>query len=299
MRRTLLLAVALSLSVPLLAQPATRPAITGIAFARVYTTDSAAAQKFYGDTLGYQRKDVDGMELYPVNHSQWIEVLTTPPPQTNIRWAATGFTTSNASQLERYLAAHGIEPELPLAHGQFGVRDPEGNLILFVQSGSQKSIANAPVSPFATSTRILHVGFLVHDQDAENAFWQGILGFHPYWHGGHTDSVTDWVSLQVPDGTDWLEYMLNPAPQPTLRQSGMSDHFSLGTAHMQDVVAALARNHCDGPTCSKAQMGRDGKVQLNLFDPDQTRVEYMEFSPAQQPCCSPFTGKQPTAEEAQ
>jgi catechol 2,3-dioxygenase-like lactoylglutathione lyase family enzyme len=297
MRRTLLLAVALSISVPLFAQPATRPAITGIAFARVYTTDPAAAQRFYGDTLGYQRKDADGMTLYPVNHSQWIEVLTTPPPQGNVRWAAAGFTTRNAAQLERYLEAHNIKPEIPLAHGQFGVRDPEGNLVIFVQSGSEKPVATASASPSATSTRIIHVGLMVHDRDAENAFWQGILGFRPYWHGGHTDDVTDWVSLQVPDGTDWLEYMLNPAAQPTLRQSGMSDHFSLGTTHMQDVVATLARNHCDGPNCSKTQMGRDGKVQLNLFDPDQTRVEYMEFSPAQQPCCSPFTGKQPTAEE--
>jgi catechol 2,3-dioxygenase-like lactoylglutathione lyase family enzyme len=299
MRRTILLAVALSISVPLLAQPAARPAITGIAFARVYTTDSAAAQKFYGDTLGYQRKDADGMTLYPVNHSQWIEVLTTPPPQANIRWAAAGFTTRNAAQLEHYLETHNIKPEIPLAHGQFGVRDPEGNLIIFVQSDSERAVVAAPLLPSATSTRIIHVGFMIHDRDAENAFWQGILGFRPYWHGGHTDDVTDWVSLQVPDGTDWLEYMLNPAALPTLRQSGMSDHFSLGTVHMQDVVAALARNHCDGPNCAKTQMGRDGKVQLNLFDPDQTRVEYMEFNPAQQPCCSPFTGKQPTAEEAQ
>jgi hypothetical protein len=79
----------------------------------------------------------------------------------------------------------------------------------------------------------------------------------------------------------------------------MSDHFSLGVARMQDTVAALARNRCDGPNCSKTQIGRDGKVQLNLFDPDQTRVEFMEFTPSQQPCCSPFTGTHPTPGEAQ
>ena len=113
------------------------------------------------------------------------------------------------------------------------------------------------------------------------------------------DDVTDWVAIQVPDGTDWLEYMLNASDEPTLKQFGSMDHFSLGVAHMPDVVAALARNHCDGPNCTKTQMGRDGKVQLNLFDPDQTRVEYMEFTPAQEPCCSPFTAKHPTADELQ
>ena len=297
MRRLIRIACVLALASPLVAQKPARPAITGIAFARFYTTDPAAAQKFYGDTLGFERRQVGGTWMYPVNHAQWIEVLTTPAPQGNVRLAAVGFTTRNAAQLERYLEARGVKPEIPLAHGQFGVRDPEGNLVLFVQTGAEKEVATAPVSSAATSTRIIHAGFMVHDRDRENAFWLDILGFRPYWHGGHTDDITDWVALQVPDGSDWLEYMLNPAAVPTLRQSGMSDHISLGVAHMQDAVAALARNHCEGANCSKTQTGRDGKVQLNLFDPDQTRVEYMEFTPSQQPCCSPFTAAHPTADE--
>ena len=210
---------------------------------------------------------------------------------------AAAFTTRNAAGLQSYLQAHGVKPELPLANGQFAVRDPEGNLVVFVQSGSQKPVASAAISPNASSTRIIHVGFMAHDRDKEDAFWQTILGFRPYWHGGRTDTVTDWVALQVPNGSDWIEYMLNPAPTPNLSQSGMSDHFSLGVTHMQDAVAALARNHCEGANCSKTQMGLDGKVQLNLFDPDKTRVEFMEFIPTQPPCCSPFTGAHPTAIE--
>ena len=287
----------LVLATPLIAQTSARPAITGIAFARFYTTDPAGAQKFYGDTLGFERKQVDGMWLYPVNNVQWIEVLTTPPPQPNVRLDAVAFTTRDAAGLQRYLQAHGVKPELPLADGQFAVRDPEGNLVVFVQSGSEKPVASAAISPNATSTRIIHVGFMVHDRDKEDAFWQAILGFRPYWHGGRNPAATDWVALQVPNGSDWIEYMLNPAPNPTLSQSGMSDHFSLGVTHMQDAVAALARNHCEGANCSKTQMGLDGKVQLNLFDPDKTRVEFMEFVPSQQPCCSLFTGAHPTAIE--
>jgi catechol 2,3-dioxygenase-like lactoylglutathione lyase family enzyme len=293
MRRTLLLACLLSL--PALAQQPTRPAITGVAFARFYTTDPAAAQQFYGATLGLQREEADGMWFYPVNHSQWVELITkTQPPQPNSRLAAVAFTTSNAAQLERYLEAKGVKPEIPLKHGQFGVRDPEGNLVIFVQRGSEKKIAVAPASPNAISTRIIHVGFMVTDQAKEDAFWKGILGFRPYWHGGPKPDVDNWVSIQVPDGTGWLEYMLNNGPNPTLQHAGVMDHFSLGVSHMDDAVAALARNHCEGPNCTKSQMGRDGKVQLNLYDPDQTRVELMEFAPAQDPCCSPFTGKHPS-----
>ncbi len=278
------------------AQPSARPAITGIAFARFYTTNPEAAQKFYGDTLGFQRKDDGGIWVYPVNRSQWIEVVDATP-RSNVRMAAVAFTTRDAAQLQRYLEARGVKPETALADGQFAVRDPEDNLVIFVQSGSEKIVADAPSSPNAASTRIIHVGFMVDNREKENAFWQTILGFRPYWHGGHADDVTDWVALQVPDGSDWIEYMLNPAAEPTLRQAGMSDHFSLGVAHMPDVVAALARNHCEGPNCTSSKVGRDGKVQLNLFDPDQTRVEFMEFTPSQQPCCSAFTAQHPTADE--
>ena len=293
MRRILLFASVFFASTSLIAQPPTRPAITSIAFARFYTTNPEAAQKFYGNTLGLTRINDGGIWLYPVNHSQWIEVFNATP-QSNARLAAIAFNTSDAAQLERYLEAHKVKAETPLEDGQFAVRDPEGNLVIFVQSGSQKLVAAAPASPNATSNRIIHVGFMVQDRAKESAFWQDVLGFRPYWHGGPNDTTTNWVSLQVPDGTDWLEYMLNASEEPTLKQYGSMDHFSLGTVHMADVVAALARNHCEGPNCTKTQIGRDGKVQLNLFDPDQTRVEYMEYTPTEDPCCSAFTGKHPT-----
>ena len=298
MRRALLLVLLTAAAAPLGAQSVKRPAITGIAFARFYTTDPPGAQKFYGDTLGYKRLESNGVWTYPVNSSQWIEILTSPPPpKADVRMAAVAFTTRNAAGLERYLAAHGIKAELPLKAGEFGVRDPEGNLVIFVQRGSNKLVANAPPSPDATSKRVIHVGFIVRDAVKEDAFWRDVLGFRPYWHGGKADSRTDYQSIQVPDGTDWLEYMLNVSSTPTLKQTGVMDHFSLGVAHMADAVAALERNKCEGPNCAKTQVGRDGKVQLNLFDPDFTRVEFMEFTPAREPCCSPFVGKHPGPEE--
>lgn len=296
MRRTFLLACLLSLSA--FAQQPTRPAITGVAFARFYTTGPVAAQKFYGSTLGLERKEADGMWIYPINRSQWVELITkTPPPQPNNRLAAVAFTTTNVAQLERYLEVHDIKPEIPLKNGQFGVRDPEGNLVIFVQQGSEKLVANAAKAPNATSSRIIHVGFMVTDQAKEDAFWKGILGFRPYWHGGPKPDVDNWVSIQVPDGTDWLEYMLNNGPNPSLQHAGVMDHFSLGVVSMKDTIGILSNNHCEGPNCAKSQVGRDGKVQLNLYDPDLTRVEFMEFTPVQEPCCSPFTGKHPSPDD--
>ncbi len=297
------------------AQQPTRPAITGIAFFRDYTTHPEQAQKFYGPTMGFaqiEAPDARNMWVYPVNESQWIEVLHgETPPNADSRMAAVGFTTRDVHGLERYLNAEGVPTAEPMHNDEFAVKDPEGNLVYFVESpypsaredkqlhGVAKQVSATRPIASATSQRIIHVGFIVQDRDKEDAFWKGILGFKPYWHGSAKDGTADdYVSLQVPDGTDWLEYMLNQK-SPDLRQTGVMDHFSLGTPRMQEVLADLQRNGCEGRACTGIQAGRDGKIQLNLYDPDMTRVEYMEFTPAMKPCCSGFMGTQPGLKESE
>jgi catechol 2,3-dioxygenase-like lactoylglutathione lyase family enzyme len=296
MRRATFLLLLL-LSATFFAHPQQRPAITGIAFVRMYAADAPASAAFYGKTLGFGHTDGKGVVRYSVNDLQWLEVEPLPSPAPPSHLAAVAFTTRDAAALQRYLKAHSIAITQPLAHGTFGVRDPEDNLILFVQQGDKPAGLPVP-SPNATSRRIIHAGFVVKDAAAEDRFYQDLLGFRPYWHGGMHEGQTDWSSLQVPDGTDWIEYMLNIGPNPSAHQLGVMNHFSLGVAHMDDAIQALARNHCEGPNCAKSQMGRDGKVQLNLYDPDLTRVEFMEFQPSGPICCSPITGKPPTEVES-
>jgi catechol 2,3-dioxygenase-like lactoylglutathione lyase family enzyme len=293
-KQALLLALAMTGLTRLWAQTAQRPAITGIAFARFYTTDQPGAQKFYGDTLGFKSLEANGTSIYPVNRSPWIEILTSPPPKADVRMAAVAFTTRNAAGLERYLAAHGVKPELALKAGEFGVRDPEGNLVIFVQHGSNKPVAHAPPSPDATSGRIIHVGFIVQDAAKEDAFWRDLLGFRPYWHGGKTDTRTDYQSIQVPDGTDWLEYMLNQPEHMDLQLTGVMNHISLGVADMKKAQAIMESHGWKPHGDEQAEVGKDGKWQLDVYDPDLTRVELMEFKPVQKPCCNDFTGPHPT-----
>ena len=40
-------------------------------------------------------------------------------------------------------------------------------------------------------------------------FYKDFLGFRPCWHGATQDQQTDWVSLQVPEGTAGIEVMIN------------------------------------------------------------------------------------------
>ena len=288
-------ALALLLAAVSFASAQQRPAITGIAFVRMYAADADASAAFYSGKLGFARTVENGVAHYGLNHSQWIEVARLPSPVTPTRLAAVAFTTSDAAALERYLRAHSVPVVQSLRHDSFAVRDPEGNLIVFVQQRA----ATTKDNPRATSHRIIHAGFVVRDPAAEDRFYRDLLGFRPYWHGGSKEGRTDWISSQVPDGTDWLEYMLNTPPNATARQLGVMNHVSLGVMHMSNAIQALARNGCIGPECSKSQMGLDGKVQLNLFDPDLTRIEYMEFEPSGTICCSPFTGKQPSPNDPQ
>ena len=273
-----------------------RPAITGIAFVRFYDGDVAASDAFYSKTLGFEKvAGADGIARYGVNSAQWIELEKLPAEAPAAKIAEVAFTTRNVRQLEKYLVRHNVVVVEHDGKRGFSVRDPEGNLIGFVQQDAMKG--KLKLSTRATSHRVIHAGFMVHDRAPEDAFYKDLLGFHLYWQGGQKDGRVDYVSMQVPDGTDWLEYMLNAGPNPSLHQLGVMDHFSLGVPKMSDAVEALNRNGCEGPNCSKTQMGRDGKVQLNLYDPDLSRVEFMEFKPSGTICCSEILGRAPGEDE--
>ncbi len=60
---------------------------------------------------------------------------------------------------------------------------------------------------------------------------------------------------------------------------------------MADAAEQLEKRGMKLP--EQPKIGRDGKWQLNLYDPDGTRVELMEFTPVEKPCCSEFTRPHP------
>lgn len=274
-----------------------RPKITGIDHVAFYTTSPEGVQKLYNQTLGLASEDPieSGETVRYMSGKQWIGYSPAPDPKATDRMDHVAFTTENIVALRRYLVEKGLKPgqiEGRSDHSlSFTTKDPEGHKIEFVERGK----GDAPEVPAsAVSHRMIHVGFLVQSREAENHFYLDVLGFRPYWHGGMKDNVTDWVSIQVPDGTDWLEYMLNQPAHPDLRLTGVMNHFSLGVPDMSKAQALLESHGWKTHGDEHAQMGRDGKRQLNVFDPDLTRIELMEFAPAEKPCCSDFTGPHPT-----
>ena len=276
---------------------ATRPRITGIDHVAFYTTDADGVKNLYATILGLAQTDPTepgGSTRYLVG-TQWVGYSPAPDPKATDRMDHVAFTTDNIAGLRRYLVGKGTKPSQIQGRSDhtltFTVDDPEGHPIEFVEH-SKAEPAAPPAS--AVSRHMIHTGFLVYDRAAEDRFYRDILGFRPYWHGGMKDGETDWASLQVPDGTDWLEYMLNQPAHPDLRLTGVMNHISLGVADMKKAQTVLESHGWKEHDDERAEVGRDGKWQLDVFDPDLTRVELMEFKPVQKPCCSDFTGPHPT-----
>ena len=283
---------------------ADRPRILGIDHVAFYTTAPEDVKALYSGTLGLtSAAPVEAGEFVRfMVGEQWVGYSTAADPKATNRLDHVAFTTDNIMALRRYLSANGVKfSEVQESYDRslsIFVNDPEGHRIEFVERwvppGRRITPPYVDAGPQWVSRHMIHTGFLVYNRDAEDHFYRELLGFRPYWHGGMHPGETDWVSIQVPDGTDWLEYMLGQPEHPGLRVTGVMNHISLGIADMKKAQALLESHGWKPHGGEKAQMGRDGKWQLNIFDPDLTRIELMELKPAEKPCCADFTGPHPS-----
>jgi lactoylglutathione lyase len=276
-----------------------RPPIVGVAHIGLKTDDLAAARQFYGHVLGFQEpftvdKPDGGLMLtyFKVNDRQYIEVFPELKSATEDRLSHIAFETTNIQQLRDYLASKGVKAPDAVNTGRDGnlnmmLKDPDGHNVEFVEyrPGSLHTKNFGKFLPDTrVSQRIIHVGITVADRAAADHFYRDILGFHDIWHGGMQDDRTDWVDMRVPDGTDWLEYMLN-VHNPSPHTLGVMHHLALGVPSVADGYKTVVAR---GMNPEKPKIGRDGKWQLNLYDPNGTRAELMEPKPVEKPCCSPI-----------
>jgi catechol 2,3-dioxygenase-like lactoylglutathione lyase family enzyme len=308
MKTSLAVAMCLSL-IALPAAAAPRPAITGVSHIAVYAADMARTEHFYvhdlGATRGADPENPAGVRYY-MSPMQFIEVLPLPASQADPknRLDHVAFATTDAEGLRAYMASKNIAVPAHVTRGSdgsawFDTSDPEGNRVEFVQAPAR--LPDVPLNPL--SSHIIHVGYIIHNRALEDGFYRDVLGFRPYWYGGPGKATTpEWISQQVPDGSDWIEYMVQKPldgkgipPQMSQSVAGILDHFSLGVANIEATYTTLWNgDRLQGQdTANVPKIGADAKWQLNLYDPDGTRAEIMEFHAIGTPCCSPFTAKDP------
>lgn len=275
------LTLAIAFACALFLQPApARPPILGVAHVRLLSSDLARARAFYGTLLGFPELPQSDatVAIFRVNDRQRIIVRPGLRAKDDERFDNVGFSTDGDAV--PYLRARGVGATWMSSSRETGglpsqAVDPDGHRIWFV--GAPLATAPAAGPDTRISSRILHVGLTIHDAAKADAFYKDVLGFSEIWRGGRTDGVVDWINMRVPDGTEYLEYMMTK-DTPTRRQLGSAHHMALLVPSIQDALEAVrARTSPDDPNHRETpRIGVNRKWQLNVYDPDGTRIEFME-----------------------
>jgi catechol 2,3-dioxygenase-like lactoylglutathione lyase family enzyme len=283
--------LALAASATLWAQDVKRPPITGVAHIALYVKDIAAARNFYTGLLGYQEcfdlKNADGslsLTFVKVNDRQYIELFPEQKPATD-RLNHISIETTDAEAMRKYLASKGVKVPEKVGKGRIGnlnfnVKDPEGHTVEIVQympDGWSMRDKGKFMPKERASGRILHVGILVGSLSNSMAFYRDILGFQEFWRGTRDPKALSWVNMRVPEGTDYIEFMLyKDLPAETAR--GTQHHVALEVPDMDASLKWLEpRAKATGYSQPmEIRTGVNRRRQLNLFDPDGTRSELME-----------------------
>ena len=294
-----MLMILLILFVLLPAMATERPPIVGIANFVIKTDNLEESRKFYTGVLGYEevfkhKRPGTTVEfvVFKVNDHQYIEVSQTLANEADDKLIQIGFETKDARKLRDYLFEQGLMTPTKLAKDpdgnySFVVKDPEGHNVEFVEyvKGSlhSKNFGNS-ISSRRISDHMLHAGVHVKDSAGQDKFYKDILGFRFLWRGGPQDDRIDWVSMLVPDGNNWIEYMMWRDLPPSPQQLGVWHHVCVGTLDIQGVYKTVVER---GYTPRREpNIARDGRWLLQLYDKHNTRIEVMVRKPVQKPCCS-------------
>jgi lactoylglutathione lyase len=257
----------------------------GLAHVTVQTADLAKARLFYTGLLGYTEVRLAGRPnaaVFAVNDRQRLIVHDGLPPEQDERLANVAFEATDVAALREFLLARSVRVTDAARDEEAGGRtvevvDPDGHRVQFVEL--DRNVRRLPpVTPDGrVARRILHAGVIVRDVTSADSFYKGLLTFSEIWRGGRTDDVTSWINMRVPDGTDYLEYML-VAGSVDRRQRGTLHHVALVVPDIQEALELVrSRASPQDPNGSATpQIGRNRRWQLNLYDPDGTRVELME-----------------------
>ncbi|HEY6851046.1 MAG TPA: VOC family protein [Terracidiphilus sp.] len=269
-----------------------RPRITGISHVAYFVSDLPKTISFWHDFLGFDesysltKKDSKDIRIafIKINDHQHIELFNEAPTYPPNMMSHLCFTVDDIELMRTYLRSKGFDVK-PGNGGKtrtgdyaFEIKDPDGMLVEFVQSlpsGMEAQAAGKSIPATRISNDIYHLGFLVGNSEKSIAFYHDVLGFREIWRGGSNPNELSWINMQVPDGTDYVEFMLYRKLPPAF---GTKNHISLVVPDVQKAVAELetrpAFKAYGKPL--EVQVGRNGKRQVNIYDPDGTRVELME-----------------------
>ena len=269
-----------------------RPRITGISHAAFYVTDMNRAREFYEGFLGFQspfsiprKNPTEHLVWIKINDRQSVELFpgSEVAPDAD-RLYHIAVETDDAEAMRVYLQSRGVEVPPKTAVGRIGnrnyfIKDPQGNTVEIVEympDGWTMREKGKFLPDSRISTRMSHVGVMIGRLDAALKFYGDILGFREIWRGSSGGKTLSWVNMQVPDGQDYIEFMLYDK-WPTLDRLHTMHHICLEVPDVAKAGEILKlRSYPSSKPPTELKAGVNGKRQINYYDPDGTRVEIME-----------------------
>ena len=270
--------------------------LLGLAHVGIRVSDLDKARAFYHGIGGFEEafdaKNPDGSvaaAYFKINDLQFIEVLPGLTPGQVVPMSHIAIRTDQINKLRQMIADRGLNPtEIAL--------DPDGSLgfsishlpgiilgdLEFVQY-APGSLADRTKGQFLgdhrTSTHLEHAGMPATDFDAAYHFYVTTLGFHERWRRVAPDRsrvTIDHILMPGPSG-DFVELSnFSGASAPLTRgRAGTAAHFALEVPDVQvtmrTVLGLDSTLHRTPP-----HYGLDNRWAFNTFDPDGTRVEFMQ-----------------------
>jgi lactoylglutathione lyase len=268
-----------------------RPRILGVAHIALFVHDIEKSRQYYRDLLGYEEvfllNMADGklsLTFVKINDRQYIELFPEKEADTD-RLNHISIEVDDAEAMRAYLGSKGIQVPEKVGKGRIGnssfnVKDPDGHTLEIVQyepGGWTIRDKGKALNGPRLSKRMMHLGILVGKLEPAMQFYRDILGFQEIWRGGRTEARLDWVNMKVPDGDDYIEFMLYDV-LPGATKRGSQHHICLEVPDIQQTLSDLekrpARQNYSRPL--EIRTGINRRRQLNVYDPDGTRTEFME-----------------------
>jgi lactoylglutathione lyase len=227
------------------------PQITGLRRATYRVSDLERAKSYWTGILGLPAvAGVNRETLFQVNERQFVGLVPGWDGQSD-RFVAFAFEAAESCGTT-------LDPDRHPFH-------------------CETSAQRMPLTPGdRISNWMPHLGITVTDESKAMAFYRDQHGFREIWRGGRDDQTINWINMALPGGTgDYIEFMLI-REQPSLAQLGTLNHICLHTDDIQATWDELKRRGIPDEERFRPRIGRNKRWLLNTWDPDGTRVEFME-----------------------
>ncbi|MGH7957852.1 MAG: VOC family protein [Opitutaceae bacterium] len=192
----------------------------------------------------------------------------------------------DAEAMRLYLLSKGVAgvpPATPvgkMGNRNFTIKDPNGNgveIVQYMPDGWTVREKGRHLPDIRIAQRMSHVGVMVGEFAASMKFYGDIPGFREIWRGSSGGKTLNWVNMRVPDGEDYVGFILYEN-YPTTDRLRTMHHICLEVPDIEQAAAILATRPYppDNKAATPMKIGVNGKRQINFYDVDGTRIEIME-----------------------